>query len=160
MIYRCLVILLVFIPLPSSLVAAQLVNKGCHVVWPTELSCVEGSQIFCEFEAAYSNAINEKKPGIIVFFSEYQTEKFASLTNGSFSLPKAISCGFNVVVLCPGLISPLDFPYKMDPVIVYMGNFIEKFPEVSTVEGPRLCYILLDEQGTARCQAILPLGTN
>ncbi|WP_100934190.1 hypothetical protein [Candidatus Chlamydia corallus] len=160
MFYRYLITLLALILFSPSLIAAEpLVGKDEGVVWPTQLACAEGSQLFCKFEAAYSNAIAEGKAGILVFFSEQQTKEFVSLTNGSFSLPEAITKGFNTVVLCPGLISPMDFPYKMDPVIFYMGSFIEMFPEVSAVDGPRLCYILIDKQGVAQCCAVLPLGT-
>ncbi|ACZ32835.1 conserved hypothetical protein [Chlamydia pneumoniae LPCoLN] len=160
MMHRYFIPLLALLIFSPSLVKAELQpSENRKGGWPTQLSCAEGSQLFCKFEAAYNNAIEEGKPGILVFFSERPTPEFADLTNGSFSLSTPIAKGFNVVVLCPGLISPLDFFHKMDPVILYMGSFLEMFPEVEAVSGPRLCYILIDEQGGAQCQAVLPLET-
>ncbi|ANH78737.1 hypothetical protein [Candidatus Chlamydia sanziniae] len=135
--------------------AAQADTQLEHSVnWPTHLKAAKDSQLFCNFEAAYTDALAHNKRSILVFFSHHSTTKFDSLIGDSFSLPPLVGNNLNVVVMMPGLISPLDFFLKLDPVIIYMSDFAFIFPEIENYKDPCLCYIFINEEGQPECTAI------
>ncbi|WP_201456317.1 hypothetical protein [Chlamydia sp. 17-3921] len=128
-----------------------------QVVWPSQLPHVEGSGVFCRYQPAFDDAQKNNKLGILVFFSKESSSKLDFLTQNSFSLPSYLEPLFNVVILMPGIISPADFPLKMDPMILYMAEFSTEFPSILDYDSPCLCCILLDDTGTVKSLDILEM---
>lgn len=91
----------------------------------------DGCGLFCNYNAAKMNAQEEGKFIIMVFFSHKPTQAMCKLRDsGQVSLGNdAFDQLLNIVLLQPGLIPSTMYGPKIDTMLFYMQDYLEKFQQ-------------------------------
>lgn len=105
-----------------------------------------GTKVYYSYSAALANAIDQHKLGIFVFFNPSCDDVWEDIMKKDLCLSQNIFCACNFVILQPGLISPMEFYPKMDPMIHYIIEFQERFPNIN-ISKPCVIFIKIDSEG-------------
>lgn len=119
--------------------------------------------IYLSYPAALKNAQEHQKLGIIVFFCEdpfVAGKEHADLWNDFFEegmrTPPSLLQEMNVVLMKRGIVSPMLFYPKLDPMIFHMSDFQERFPSID-LSHPSVVFISVDREGNDEVQQVRPI---
>lgn len=114
-----------------------------------------GTKVYYSYFAALEDAIDYHKFGICVFFNPSYSNDWEELIKRDLCLLGDVSFVCNFVILQPGLINSTEFYPKMDPMIHYMAEFQERFPDRNMNE-PCIIFIVIDSQQQDYILRVLP----
>lgn len=114
-----------------------------------------GIKVYYSYFAALEDAIDHHKLGICVFFNPSYSGDWEELVKRDLCLTRNVSFVCNFVILQPGLINSMEFYPKMDPMIHYMAEFLEHFPDRNMNE-PCIIFIAIDSKGQDYILYVLP----
>ncbi|AAP05567.1 hypothetical protein [Chlamydia caviae] len=125
---------------------------------PQHVELLNGERVYYSYHSALENAKDSGKCCIFVYFNSTSKKVWGDITKKDFCFPTELAGLFNIVVMQPGLISPTDFYPKMDPMILYMADFQDRFWELD-LQNPCVILITVDSKGRDKVQRVLPVST-
>ncbi|AFS21532.1 hypothetical protein [Chlamydia psittaci] len=122
---------------------------------PQYVQLSNGERIWYSYHDAYRDAVKKGKCCIFVYFNPSSAKIWSHLVDKNFCFPKALADFCNIVVLQRGLISSIDYYPKMDPMVLYMGDFQDHFWELDLRE-PCVILITISPKGYEKVLRVVP----
>ncbi|WP_375793937.1 hypothetical protein O1W69_02495 [Chlamydia sp. 12-01] len=125
---------------------------------PQYVELSNGQKVYHSYYGALEDARDSGKCCIFVYFNPNSERVWTDITQRDVCFPVDLANVCNIVVMQPGLISSKDFYPKMDPMILYMADFQDRFWELD-LRGPCVVLITIDAKGLDRVQRVLTIPT-
>ncbi|QXE26825.1 hypothetical protein [Chlamydia buteonis] len=126
---------------------------------PQYVQLSNGERVCYSYHYAYQDAVEKGKCCIFVYFNPSLEKIWSPLVDKNFCFPKALADFCNIVVLQRGLISSIDYYPKIDPMVLYMGDFQDRFWELDLRE-PCVILITISPKGHEKVLRVVPASVS
>ncbi|BAE80960.1 hypothetical protein [Chlamydia felis Fe/C-56] len=126
---------------------------------PQHTELANGQRVYYSYYAALMDAQENSRGCIFVYFNPRHKQVWTEVTQKDFCLPRDLGNVCNIVVMQPGLISSKDFYPKIDPMVLYMADFQDRFWELD-LQGPCVILITVDANGRDKVHRVLPCSSS
>ncbi|AUS60278.1 hypothetical protein [Chlamydia abortus] len=126
---------------------------------PQYVQLSNGERVYYSYSSAYQDAVKKGKCCIFVFFNPSSAKIWSHLADKDFCFPKALADFCNIVVFQRGLISSTDYYPKIDPMVLYMGDFQDRFWELDLQE-PCVVLITISPKGYDKVLRVIPASVS